>query len=231
MARAGSILTLTNVRSIELFGRSAGALNLELEPGDLALIDARDLTLAGSFADLCCGLLPPAEGEIRFLQRDWSRQPPETADALRGLIGRVLSNPGWLPFLDAGMNILLQQVHHTRTDIETLRAEAIRFAEHFGLPGLPAGPMAQLSHGDVTRAGFVRAFIGEPKLVILESPVQGLHRDMVPALLNKLGDVRDRGGAAIWLTRSRLVWDDTLFPATQRLRLDHHGLLARKVAA
>ena len=228
---AGSILTLTNVRSIELFGRSAGALNLELEPGDLALIDARDLTLAGSFADLCCGLLPPPEGEVRFLQRNWSQQPPEMADALRGLIGRVLSNPGWLPFLDADMNILLQQVHHTRTDIEALRAEAIRLAEHFGLPGLPAGPMAQLSHVDVTRAGFVRAFIGGPKLVILESPIQGLHRDMVPALLNKLADVRDQGGAAIWLTRSRLVWDSPLFPASQRLRLDHHGLSSRKVAA
>jgi phospholipid/cholesterol/gamma-HCH transport system ATP-binding protein len=231
MARAGPVLSLTSVRSVELFGRSVGVLDLELEPGDLALIDARDLTLAASFADLCCGLHPPTEGEVRFLQRDWSQQPSEMADALRGLIGRVLSNPGWLPFLDAGMNILLQQVHHTRTDIETLRAEAIRLAEHFGLPGLPAGPMAQLSHVDVTRAGFVRAFIGEPKLIILESPIQGLHRDMVPALLNKLADVRDRGGAAIWLTRSRLVWDNALFPATQRLRLDHQGLSSHKVAA
>src|SRR5262245_20805391 len=141
MARAGSILTLANVRSVELFGRSAGALDLELDAGDLALIDARDLTLAGTFADLCCGLLPPTEGEIHFLDRDWSRQPSETAGALRGLIGRVLSNPGWLPFLDAGANILLQQIHHTRTDIDALRAEAIRLAARFGLPGLPAGPM------------------------------------------------------------------------------------------
>ena len=36
------------------------------------------------------------------------------------------------------------------------------------------------------RVGFVRAFVGEPKLVILESPVQGLYQDMVPALLNRL---------------------------------------------
>jgi phospholipid/cholesterol/gamma-HCH transport system ATP-binding protein len=231
MARAGPILILSSVRSDELFGRSDGVMDLTLEPGDLALIDARDPTQATSFADLCCGLHPPAEGEVRFLQRDWARQPPETADALRGLIGRVMSNPGWLRFLDAGTNILLQQLHHTRMDPEILREEAARLARHFGLPGLPTGPIAELSPGDLIRVGYVRAFLGTPKLVILESPVQGLHRDMVPALVNKLSDVRDLGGAAIWLTRSRLIWDNPTFPATHRMRLDYHRLSSIGAAA
>jgi phospholipid/cholesterol/gamma-HCH transport system ATP-binding protein len=225
------ILTLSNVRSGDLFGRTAGALDLQLEPGDLALVDARDLPLASGFADLCCGLHRPAEGEVRFLQRDWSRQPAEMADALRGLIGRVMSNPGWLRFLDATTNVLLQQIHHTRSDLDALREDAARLATHFGLPGLPNGPMAELSPGDLMRVGFVRAFVGEPKLVILESPVQGLHQDMVPALLNRLWEARDRGGAAIWLTRSRMIWDNPLFPATHRLRLDHLGLSQIKAAA
>jgi phospholipid/cholesterol/gamma-HCH transport system ATP-binding protein len=225
------ILSLSNVRSTDLFGSGAGALDLQLEPGELALIDARDLPLASGFADLCCGLNRPTEGDVRFLQRDWSRQPAEMADALRGLIGRVMSNPGWLRFLDATTNVLLQQIHHTRSDLEPLREDAARLATHFGLPGLPDGPMAELSPGDLMRLGFVRAFVGEPKLVILESPVQGLHQDIVPALLNRLWEVRDRGGAAIWLTRSRMIWDNPLFPATHRLRLDHQGLSSIKAAA
>ena len=231
MARAGSILTLSSVRSIELFGRSVGVLDLDLQAGDLALIDARDPTLATSFADLCCGLHSPTEGAVRFLQRDWSRQPQEVADALRGLIGRVMSDPGWLRFLDAGTNILLQQLHHTRSDVAALHDEAALLARDFGLPGLPAGPIASLSQSDLIRAGFVRAFLGAPKLVILESPVQGLYQDVVPALINQLSDVRDRGGAAIWLTRSRLIWDNVLFPATHRMRLDHHGLSQVRAAA
>lgn len=225
------ILTLSNVRSSDLFGRSAAALDLQLEPGDLALIDARDLTLAAGFADLSCGLQRPAEGEVRFLRRDWSRQPAEMADALRGLIGRVMSNPGWLRFLDATTNVLLQQIHHTRADLGALREDAARLATHFGLPGVPNGSMAELSSGDLVRLGFVRAFVGEPKLVILESPVQGVYQDMVPALLNRLWEVRDRGGAAIWLTRSRMIWDNPLFPATHRLRLDHLGLSSIRAAA
>jgi len=231
MAQAGPILSLSGVKSVELFGRSIGTLGLRLEPGELALIDARDPTLAAGFADLCCGLYPPTEGEVRFLQRDWSRQPLEIADALRGLIGRVMSAPGWLRFLDAGTNILLQQLHHTRVDPGALRDEAARLAEHFGLPGLPSGPIGELSPGDLMRAGFVRAFLGAPKLVILESPVQGLHQDTVPALLNKLLEVCDQGGAGMWLTRSRLIWDNPTFPATHRLRLDHLGLSSVGAAA
>src|SRR5512134_874014 len=194
MAQAGPILQLSGVRSVEMFGRVVGDLHLTLEAGDLALIDARDSTLASSFADLCCGLHHPAQGEVRFLLRDWSRQPPEIADALRGLIGRVMSNPGWFRFLDAATNILLRQIHHTRTDLDTLYAEAAELAAHFGLPGLPSGSIGKLSDGDLTRAGFVRAFLGQPRLVILESPVRGLYQDMVPALLNRIAEVRDRGG-------------------------------------
>jgi phospholipid/cholesterol/gamma-HCH transport system ATP-binding protein len=225
------ILALSTVRCSDLLSGSAAALDLRLEPGDLALIDARDLTLAAGFADLCCGLRRPAAGEVRFLGRDWSQQPAEMADALRGLIGRVMSDPGWLRFLDASTNVLLQQVHHTRADLDILREDAARLATHFGLPGLPNGAMAELSPGDLVRLGFVRAFVGEPRLVILESPVQGVYQDMVPALLNRLWEVRDRGGAAIWLTRSRMIWDNPMFPATHRLRLDHLGLSALKAAA
>lgn len=225
------ILALSTVRCSDLLSGSAAALDLQLDPGDLALIDARDLTLAAGFADLCCGLQRPAAGEVRFLGRDWSQQPAEMADALRGLIGRVMSDPGWLRFLDATTNVLLQQVHHTRADLDTLREDAARLATHFGLPGLPNGSMAELSPGDLVRLGFVRAFVGEPKLVILESPIQGVYQDMVPALLNRLWEVRDRGGAAIWLTRSRLIWDNPMFPATHRLRLDHLGLSTLQAAA
>jgi phospholipid/cholesterol/gamma-HCH transport system ATP-binding protein len=231
MALDGSILTLTSVRSPALVSRAAEPLDLVLEPGDLALIDARDAVLAGSFADLCCGMLRPEDGEVRFLDRDWSRQSAERADALRGLIGRVMTEPGWLRFLDAETNILLQQLHHTRTPREELREEAAHLARHFGLPGLPGGSIGALSQGDLVRTGFVRAFLGSPKLVILESPVQGLFLDVVPALVNKLLEVRDAGGAAVWLTRSRMVWDNPLFPATHRLRLGHLGLLAVKAAA
>lgn len=228
MAGATPILCLSGVRCAAV---ASSGLELTLGSGELALIDARDTALATNFADLCCGLHPPEAGFVHFLGRDWTQQPQEVADALRARIGRVFDNPGWLQFLDVGTNILLAQLHHTRNDIDALRAEAVRLAHHFGLPGMPSGSIGNLSQSDLTRASFVRAFLGAPKLVILESPVQGTQSDLMLALLNQIAVIRDQGGGAIWLTRSRMTWENRLFPASQRLRLDHHGLSSIKAAA
>jgi phospholipid/cholesterol/gamma-HCH transport system ATP-binding protein len=220
-----AVLAMSQVQSPELFGGADhGAIELNLQRGDLALIDARDAVLAGHFADLCCGLAAVESGAVKFADRDWTRLSLDHADAMRGRIGRVFSSGSWLGFLDATTNILLPQMHHTRRELKSLRDDAAILATVFGLPGLPAGPISALSPGDLLRAGFVRAFLGEPLLVILESPVQGLHADLVPLLLNRIAAMRDRGGAVLWLTRSRLVWGDRSFPATHRLRLSNRGL-------
>jgi len=220
-----SILTLAGVTAKYLFGApNSTSIDFELEPGELALVNARDLGLVSGLGDLCCGLHEVDAGAVRFLDQDWVGQPRDRADALRGHIGRVLARPAWLDFLDAAENVLLGCLYHTRRDADTLRMEAIELARHFGLPGLPTGPISALSPDDLARAGLVRAFLGNPKLVILESPVQGSFSAIIPALLNRLAMLRDAGGAALWITRSRLVWGNRTLPASHRWRLDHSGL-------
>jgi phospholipid/cholesterol/gamma-HCH transport system ATP-binding protein len=220
-----TILDLDQAQSSRLFGTAADAtLSLKVQPSELVLIDARDSDLASHFADLCTGLIPPESGGVSFMSHEWSRLPEEYAAALRGRVGRVFSGPSWIPYLDAATNIMLPQLHHTRHAVARLRAEATELCTLFGLPGLPIGPITALSASDLVRAGFARAFLGEPMLLLLESPVQGLYADLVPLLLNRLAIARDRGAAALWLTRSKLVWSDRSFPTTQRLRLGYHGL-------
>jgi len=218
-----AILKLSHVRSSKLFG-AGSKIEFSVEPDELVLMNAHDAPLAAGFADICCGLDPVEAGVVRFLDMDWARLPHEFGDALRGQIGRVFFSPGWLSFLDAENNILLSELYHTKRNIDAVRNEAAMLARHFGLPGIPLGPVDAMSQEDLIRAGYVRAFMGNPKLVILESPVRGLFPDLIPPLLTQLAAVRNRGGAAIWLTRSRSVWEDRAFPATQRLRLAFRGL-------
>ena len=220
-----TILTLDSVQSPQLVGTANSAtLNLVVQPGDLVLIDARDAELGRHFADLCCGLITPRTGTVAFMQRDWQHLPGHYADALRGRIGRVFAGNSWVNYIDAATNILLPQLHHTRRDPQHLRSEATKLCQHFGLPGLPVGAIGALSAADLVRAGFVRAVLGEPMLLLFESPTQGLYADVVPMLVNCIAAARDRGAAAIWMTRSKLVWGDRSFPATQRLRLGYQGL-------
>lgn len=199
--------------------------DLELAAGDLALIEAHNPVWAAEFADLCSGLIPLAQGSVHFLGRDWGVMPFAMAAALRGRIGRVYGHGAWIGFAGTDLNILLPQLHHTRRPVAVLRDTAAELARTFGLPGLPLVRPSALSAGDRARAGLVRAFLGEPRLILLESPVQGRFPELVAPLLNALAAARDRGAAGIWLTGSDLVWNDRSFPATHRFRLTERGLV------
>ena len=200
-------------------------IDFRLLPGEFALVEARDRHQAAWLADLCCGLVSLTEGRIQFLGRDWSKLPDYYAAALRGHIGRVFALGGWIGSLDIATNILLPQLHHTRDDPNELRDRATALCCAFGLPGLPLVRPGELAASDLARAACVRAFLGDPALVLLESPVQGRFTALLPPLLNALAAARDRGAAAVWFTRSDLVWRDPSVPATMRLRLGQRGLV------
>lgn len=206
-------------------------VTLRLMAGDLVLVDARDTIRVTWFADLCCGLVTLDQGTARFLGRDWAMMPHHYAAALRGRIGRVFELGGWMDGLDIASNILLPQLHHTRRDRAALRDEAAGLAHAFGLPGLPMGRPADLPDADLARAACVRAFLGKPTLLLLETPLQGRYLDLLSPLLNAVAAARSGGAAVVWLTRSNLVWNDRSFPAANRFRLSDHGLMPVRRAA
>src|SRR3954452_4519331 len=205
-------------------------LSLSLLSGECALIEGSDAAQLAAFADLCSGLITLHSGNVRFIGRDWSALPHDYAAALRGRIGRVFATGGWLPFLDVETNILLPQLHHTRRDLEELRQEAQGLAREFGLPGLPLGRVDTLAAADLGRAGLVRAFLGEPLLVLLEEPTRGLLASDTPAVLNRAAMTRDRGGAVVWLARYGFARINPTFPADQWLQLRSEGLVLRQAA-
>lgn len=212
-------------------GYAIPPVTLRLLPGEFALVDTSDPRHAAWFADLCCGFHPPAEGSVSFLGHDWSAMTPDFAAALRGRIGRVFGDAGWIEFVDISTNILLPQLHHTWREERELREEAAGLASGFGLPGLPMGRPKDLPAKDLARAACIRAFLGEPALLVLESPLQGRFTDLIVPLLDALTSARQRGAAAIWLTGSDLVWPDRSVPVTYRLRLRDYGLIAAGRAA
>ncbi|HXZ00730.1 MAG TPA: ABC transporter ATP-binding protein [Stellaceae bacterium] len=225
MGAGGAILDLTLARPLaEPDGAPQAPYTLKLDPGELALIDAPDEAHSSWFADLCCGLVPLAEGKACFLGRDWAAMPHDFAAALRGRIGRVFAKGGWIGFLDVAANVLLPQLHHTRNDVGILRDRAASLARAFGLPGLPLERAADLSPADLVRAACVRAFLGDPLLVVLESPASGRLSDLEAPLLDAVAAARGRGAAVLWLSRNERVLRDRSFPASHRWRLDERGL-------
>jgi phospholipid/cholesterol/gamma-HCH transport system ATP-binding protein len=226
------VLELEDLRPSVAPGEIASAkFNLRLMPGEVALVNARDQRRAAWLADLSSGLIPVAAGKVRFLGRDWAAIPDHYAAALRGRIGRIFARGGWIEYLDVASNVLLPQLHHTKEDEVVLRQKATELACMFGLPGLPLAAIGELSQLDLARCACVRAFLGNPGLLLLESPVQGLFAELRAPLLNALATARGEGAAAIWFTGSEMVWADRSIPANHRLHLFDRGLVSARRAA
>ena len=219
-----AILELADARLTLQSGASV-AISLALRAGDFALIDARAAERIGLIGDLACGVIACTPGTAHFIGRDWATLPPAHAAALRGRIGRVFADGGWIDFTDMATTLLLAMRHHTRIPEEDLRDRAARLCLRFGLPGLPMVRPGQMSPLELARAACARALLGDPLLLVLVTPLQGRYTDLLMPLLNAIAEVRARGGAALWLTRNDSIWADHSFPATHRLRLGEYGLV------
>jgi phospholipid/cholesterol/gamma-HCH transport system ATP-binding protein len=206
-------------------------IDLTLSAGDFAVIEVPGSRRGAAFADLCTGLAPVTAGQVGFLGRDWATVPQRHADALRGHIGRLFHLPLRADTVDVTTRVLLARLHHTRTAEATLRAEATRLAQRFGLPGLPAGPARRLTDHDLLRAACVRAFLGQPRLVILELPVAAQQDDLLPALLEVGAEARGQGATVMWLAGAGPALRDRSIRAAHRLRLSDAGLTPLRLAA
>jgi len=194
-------------------------VNLTVCGGDLVLIRLARLEQTAAFADACAGIIKPRSGSVSFLGRNWHDLPPDQANALRGRIGRVFKTGNWINHLSLLDNMLLPQRHHTRRSTRQLCDEVGKLADQFGLPGIPLGLPGDLTAAELQRAVCVRAFMGQPSLILLEEPTSGIFLEVISALMGAVRDARDRGAAVIWLTRKGLIWNDHTLPVTQRYRL------------
>jgi len=206
-------------RSATGHGAGSDEVSLSVCGGDLVLIRLARVEQTTVFADACAGIIEFHSGSVSFLGRKWPDLPPDQANALRGRIGRVFNTGNWVNHLSLMDNILLPQHHHTRRSDRRLCDEAAQLAEQFGLPGLPLALPGDLTAADLQRAACVRAFMGQPLLVLMEEPTSGIFLEIISALMGAVREARERGAAVIWLTRKERIWNDQTLPITRRYRL------------
>lgn len=195
---------------------SALRVDLTVFAGDLILIQPGDEQHELALSNAACGLLAPVSGEVRFLGRDWAVAAPDHANAMRGRIGHAFQTGEWVPYLSLADNIVLGEHYHTRRPYTEIRDEAAALATHFGLPGLPMEPPARFSAPDLRRANYVRALLGEPALILLESPVREVIIEILDPVINAIRAARDRDAAVIWFMLDTRLWFEASVPATRR---------------
>ena len=221
-----NILQFEHVTVDETHGYDVGLrdVSLSLDGGELALVLLERPNFNIPLADVAGGVLLADEGKACFGDRDWAHTLASRAGRQRGLIGRMFAGRAWVSNLDVDENILLPQRHHSSRSDAELRAEAVDLAKLFGLSELPTARPAQTSAQDLLRAACVRAFLGEPKLLLLERPEHGAYPGLVPPLQSAVAAARAKGVAVMWLTNLQEVFDDPQMSPTVRYRMQGPSL-------
>jgi len=182
-------------------------VTFSLAPGDLMLLRLERGRVRLPLADAAEGLAPPAQGAVELLGEDWRAMDLDRAAQQRSRIGRVFEGNNWLTAANLRENLTLPQRHHTGRSEDDIEDEALHLARFFGLPGLPAGTVKRTRPQDLNAASCIRAFLGEPVLVILERPARDLCFEILAPLVNVVRAARDRGAAVLWTADHPRVWN------------------------
>ena len=133
------------------------------------------------------GLTPPRAGAVRFKDREITGEPPHRVFRLG--VGYVPEGRQIFPHLDVGENLRLA----TRRDGENTRWTLDRIFEYFPILRERWRQRGRsLSGGEQQMLAIARALVGNPELVMLDEPSQGLAprlvRDLEALLVRLKGE-------------------------------------------
>ena len=189
-------------------------IDFVLAQGDCFAVRVEEERVCPPLADMAMGLLRPSAGCVLLEGRDWAQMSADDVSRARSRIGRVFEEQGWVSNLDVDENVTLAQRHHTGRSPTEIRAEALRWARRFGRDALLSVRPAWATRHELLIAQWVRAFMGEPQLLIFERPTRDATDDECTWFLNALREQRQRGAGVIVLASDERLLDAALLTPT-----------------
>lgn len=140
---------------------------------------------------LICGHLVPDGGDIRLFGRDY------TDPGVRVRVGALIEDPGCFPGSSVYQNLMMQAINLglENRDNEIRRVlEIVRMEEHAGLK------FKKCSLGMKQRIGIAMALLGDPALLILDEPINGLDTDGMRIMREILVDITQKYGCTVLIS-------------------------------
>ena len=168
--------------------------NCSLEIKERAITCLIGLSGAGksTILRLLNGLRMPSEGKVYIGDVDLSSLSKRELIDFRRKVGFSFQFAALFDSLTIGENIALplrEQTKMNASEIETLVADTL---ESVGLANASASMPSELSGGMLKRAGFARAVVTNPKLVLYDEPTTGLDPIITHVLTDTIKRLREQ---------------------------------------
>jgi phospholipid/cholesterol/gamma-HCH transport system ATP-binding protein len=182
------------------FGEKVVLKNCSLDIVDGAITCIIGLSGAGksTILRLLDGLLMPNDGHVYVRDRDVCHLNDDQMNELRSKIGLSFQFAALLDSLTVGENVSLPLQEHTRMKQAEIRRIVMDALESVGLSHAYDLLPSQLSGGMLKRAGFARAIVTRPELVLYDEPTTGLDPIVTHLITNTILRLREKlGGTAV----------------------------------
>lgn len=137
---------------------------------------------------IVCGLLPFGGGSVKLYGRDY------TDEAVRAKIGVLIEAPGCFPNYSVWNNMLLQAAN---LGIKNAEEEVRKVLKIVRMEGSASNKFKNCSLGMKQRIGIAMALLGDPALLILDEPINGLDADGMRIMREVLTEVAKNQGKTV----------------------------------
>ena len=129
---------------------------------------------------LICGLLVTNSGKIKLFGKD------HTDADVRSRVGVLIEAPGCYPNYSVFNNLMLQAANLSIRNPEKAVAKVLKTVR---MEGSAANKFKNCSLGMKQRIGIAMALLGEPELLVLDEPINGLDADGMRIMREVLVDI------------------------------------------
>lgn len=129
---------------------------------------------------LLCGLMPPSDGTIKLYGRD------HTDPDVRAKIGVLIETPGCFPNMSVWGNMMLQAANLGISNAEKEVGKVLKLVR---MEGAASNKFKNCSLGMKQRIGIAMALLGDPALLVLDEPINGLDADGMRIMREVLVDI------------------------------------------
>lgn len=140
---------------------------------------------------MVCGLLPPDEGTIRLFGQDYKD------GAVRSRLGALIEMPGCFPNRSVWNNMRIQAAN---LDIRNPDREIARVLKIVRMEGSASCKFKNCSLGMKQRIGVAFALLGNPALLVLDEPLNGLDADGMRIMREVLKDITKDGNCTVLIS-------------------------------
>ena len=168
---------------------------------------------------MICGLIPTSGGSIKLYGKDY------TDKDVRAKVGVLIESPGCFSGLSVWDNMMLQAMNLSILDAEK---EVIKVLKMVRMEGAAGNKYKNCSLGMKQRIGIAMALLGNPILLVLDEPLNGLDADGMRIMREVLTDIVKDGKRSI-VVSSHLLGE--LQKVATHYGIIRHGKMVKEMTA